>query len=444
MGWLFVTLPFSITGIWLCYKFAANVFSPVFLAVLFWFFAYIGGMEYGIAIEHYATPLTISLGILFFGVGVSTASIYEKFSPHRELMAFRKSSFVERFGKCVKMFYISLLVNTVIMIFLASLLFYLGDSPLLMGTTREIARAGFATNKGLYARAFTISLPIIAGILLCLRHKVQRRLFTWAFFVVTLALIIGLVLWMSRGGILNILLFFLITVGLIREPNKKNVTVFLIVLGIAFASSVILNSYFYQDTFITSLQIIFKRITVGQAEGMDHIIYNWVPQKGLGFGEILAWDIRGLLAFLRIVPYPEGSFGVQIFWDVHPETYPYTFSMVTILLGDLYADYGITGVMVGAWLFGLLLEILYIRTLRGVKDVFLLPVKIYILDTIAHVAIGSGLFSVAATNVITSLLTILLIFLVYSILSLPFGIIWRRYVGNKIHKRCNYESAYMS
>jgi len=117
---LSATLLLSITGIYFTYKFTTNVLSPVFLASLLWFCAYIEGVQYGLTMGHTATPVVISLGILSFGVGVSTTGICEKFFTRRELAAFRKSRFLPRFGKRAKIFYTSVLISTAILTVLSA------------------------------------------------------------------------------------------------------------------------------------------------------------------------------------------------------------------------------------------------------------------------------------------------------------------------------------
>ena len=433
MNYIIVSLLFSLFGIWLCYKYTKNIFSPVFFTSLYWFSAYIGGLEYYLIFKHYNTIIYISLGILFFGIGVCSASLFHSFSPCNELNTFINSNIIECCPKRTNLFYISIAISTVIFIIISLIWFYNNYSlmPIFQKGTVGLYRANLGINKGIYLRASFISLPTISGICLLLWFKYHKIKYMFIFIVTILISTIGYILASSRGGILGELTFLIILFGFTKKLNKKNtmIGISFIILGFILATGINFYSYGSDYNFIENLKTVFIRATSGQAEGIDYIIHNWVPNKGLAYGKMIYWDFEGLLSFLRIMPYKEGSFATFLFWDMFPSVaHVYSFSMVTILLGSLYADFGIMGIIIGSFLFGFFMQNLYVWTLRGVKDYLFLTSKIFIQYSFAHVALGGGFFSVAATNAITIILTLLIIFLTYTTISLPTGkIIWKKY-----------------
>jgi len=425
MIWVAISFPISFFGVWLCYRSTRNVFSPIFLAALFWFSSYLGGLQYWVILGHYLTPLYISLGELFFGIGASMAKTRHRFSAHQELSIFRDSILLNPFNYRTNIAFVTMIIISVIYIMLSMLLFYYGGIPLLQpkGMTGP-ARALLRINRGIYVRSLTIFLPIIMGIWLIWWRRSRKHGARCWFILVTAVAIGGQVLWASRGGILMLFLYLLILIMLASRPNKKVIMLSFILIIIALSAAAIINSSYRNSDIITSFGTVFERITLGQAEGIDYIIYGLVPKEGLSYGKVIWQDIKGLLAFLRIIPY-EPSFNILLFWNKCPkETYP--FSLNTALIGDLYADYHVIGVITGLWILGFFMETLYIRMLRRPKDYLSFPLRVYIQFAFAGAALGGGLFSVSVTNAITALLTMFSILLVYTIISLPTGriLIW--------------------
>jgi len=398
------------------WKATKNTLSPIFISMGLFFLFYIGGIIYFINNHHYLTPLYISIGVLLYSLGTFTASGFAHFNPEVELKNFKQKPFFEIFPS-KKIFFISLIsvfIISVILIFLYY--YYTGILLFKEQAERTILHGG----NGIFFRGMTTFLPLIL-LMTYLFQKITKKfsikLFWW---IVMATSLVSIFLYGSRGLALRFLIPFLLLYSLIRTKYVKRKIVIILLIFILIAIGFQYLYPEYQNSSSTqAFTIFFNRLTVDQVKGIDYIIYKLVPDQGLFMGKRLIIDFRGILSTLRIVPR-EVTFEEWLFRKMDPRYIKEAmFTISTTTIGDLYVDFGIIGIIFGMYFYGLIAQSLYIKSIRGTKNIFLLVVYSYLQYILIAAHIGGGIFGTIANYGISLIAFIFIIISINFFLLLP-------------------------
>ena len=410
-----------VMGALLVFKATRNVFSSCFLAIGIWLFIYTGGIILFLTKGHVLTPLIISIGVLSFGFGTIISTGYLRFKPAQELTRFRESTFCS-FLKTNQIFFASLVLVFLISVTMIAYFFYQAGIPLLHPDGPAL-RTEAVAGRGLLFRAFLTFLPVIT-LMSYLYMRTVRTLGSKIFFVICgITGIASVILMASRAAGLIFLLPFLVLYGLVaRKPRLRTLIVaflLLVVTALGFQSLYMEGRGLALED---ALLMLLARMTTVQAIGIDFIIHNLVPQQGLFLGEVAWLDFQGVLSTLRILPEHPVTFPVKLF-ELYTQVVPRAaFTLSQTPIGDFYADFGIAGVLVGMFLFGVISQILYIKTLRWGKDYFILPALVYLQYVVTlRYHIAGSIFGILARDglalvIITGMLVAFIV-----ILCLPLG-----------------------
>lgn len=114
------------------------------------------------------------------------------------------------------------------------------------------------------------------------------------------------------------------------------------------------------------------RLTTGAFDGLSTIVLDVVPEDGLRYGSTFVDDVASLTYKLGLTADFRQNFSAQIANRLLGERYIGEQASNTVE-GELYANFGITGVMLGLFVVGILLQAVYVSTIRGGKEITKLP-----------------------------------------------------------------------
>jgi len=422
-----------LTGLWLTYISTRNVLSPVFWVIVYWMCAYIGGIWIYLALGHSLTPLCIALGVFAYGLGTILCRLLSGFSTTREWNNWQLRPVIDNFKNRNQ---VALLSFTITMLALLFLVFrwLLGFDPFIHAT-RSITYVQMRENFLIwfYRNTLNRGLPLLSMtsyLIWRLSKNKMSKFYLLLFLLTTISLLLAQIWWVSRGYLLGYLVFLIMCEGLVKKRSLAATSILALPLIVAgLVGAVLIDAGKTGLSFDASLARIFHRIFWQQSEAVDYFIYRWVPTDGflMGKGMLTGW--YNILAFLQLVPYkPYPGF------QAHAEVYSSKgANMVTIFIGDYYLDWGFVGVVIGAFLLGILMYSLFVWTIRGSKDALSIAFKIYIMKIGAGLALGGGYFSSLLKGIIIGAIFLFIFLIVYTIISLPSSSII--YFGHKMARR---------
>ena len=406
-------------GIVLAYRATRNILSIPMFVLYIWGFVLMGGLNYYIVEGHPLTPMVAGLSSLLLGLGTKFGTSMAKFKPKREL--YDASPRQLSWGITNKAAFKGALVISVLLAS-ASAFIILRNSPLLNpGMLKtELVRPGM----GPLMRLARDGLPILSVIWLLIAMK-TNKVKDW----IIVGLVMGItVLALMLTGYKGFVLWFMVLVAIVigyLKPRSRKIKLFgsiMLAIGILVALSV---SYLTpspgQGSFGDSLNFLEKRITVEQTLGLDYVIYNLVPYHGFYYGETMIWGFTWTVSDLTqgvIFPNPHPSLTNHIanLMIGHRSIYAVT----TMIMGDLYANCGFLGVIIGCFLYGFILGILYVAILRMKKIIIFFPFWVYLSWIFVHMASTGAPIAFFLSQFASLILIYILIIAFYTYFCLPF------------------------
>lgn len=394
-----------------------NLFAPLSVAVILMIPVFVGCV-----MVSETDPRGVRLafltatGILCSALGGLVARRWFRHNPAKELAAFRAQR-PQRFLVSGAMFSMALYSFIALGIFLVVIFFVRAGVPLLSGDVFvgkvEAARAG----GYLSVRFMRLYLPLLVMIYFVgSGAKVRRNRFViglTGFFILVVFTLFG-----YRSYVLN---YFLVPMVLLLAYQRVSKRVLFFLGAAAFGSGVGITAFAYRESSFRSLwDVLSHRLFVsGVVEGLGPVVYQLVPTYGYLYGQGFWMDVPAVLSRLGIGPPRVENFA-QFLSRIQIGENIYGWQAAPTLTGEAYANFGMPGIVIIMFAFGFLMHSLYIRTLRGPKDVLLLPISVY-LQLSLLIACG-GPFVFTLIDMLGALVLFAGIFLfLYIFWSLPFG-----------------------
>jgi oligosaccharide repeat unit polymerase len=367
-----------------------------------------------------------AVGVLSAAMGCLAARQMMHFKPHQELEEFRKGK-VDSFLTSRAMFTLTLFTLLVLGMVTVVVFFVRAGVPLLsediFGAKIEAPRTG----GYLSVRFMRLFLPLLVMIYVVgYRVKVRPNRFLIA--ITAVFILAAFTLFGYRSYVLN---YFLVPFVLLLGYQKVSKRTIFFLGAAALGSAVGITAYAYRDSGFQSLwDILSERLFLAVVLQAFHpVVYVIVPVEGYMYGRGFWMDIPAVLSRIGIGEPGVKTFGQYLAAYTFGES-SYSWQTTATLIGEAYANFGIAGVVAVLFLFGFLMQWLYVRTLRAAKDVLLLPLRVYWQLSLLIAAGGPFVFIVI--DMAGSLFLFAFVFiLVYIFWSLPargpkFGpILWR-------------------
>ncbi|MDQ0162562.1 O-antigen polymerase [Aeribacillus alveayuensis] len=385
-------------------------FIHIMLAVLT--LSFIGVFLYGY--PNLRPSIVFGIGMNIFSLGVFSAKhIFLRSSKRINIPKLNISTFSQKKEALV------LLSFSIPVIIGASLLFVLGGIPLL-SSEGNISRFTVSDGLGVPTRLLKFGLPflLIISAVYWLGINNPKKIFKTVFLILLSSIAIGFILLGNKGAFLVIveLLIAILTTLIIQRRIKKKV--FMIVSALAALGiyiSILITKQILNVETGEATQIILERMTAIAGMGFYEIVEYYTPLQGfqLGLGQ---WNsFLDFLSTLRLYPRGEVTFlglelahavlGVPL--GVHAFIFPITITP----FGDFYYDFGVVGVIFGAFILGFLSFYLYYKTLLTVK-----PIKkaflIFLQFELMSYSSKGSLFGLI-NNEILSVMLIMLMYIIY-------------------------------
>jgi len=398
-----------------------NLLSPIVITMGVFFLFYIGGLFFWITQGHALTPYYVALGTFSYGLGAFLLVAIKRVRPSSERQIFSELPFCSIFP-LGKNYFISLIIVSLFSVLLGAMYFYEVGIPLFTEWS-SFRRTEAIAGRGLYIRSLFSFLPVAALSAFFYqkyRGTLASKALMWLLLFISCLYII---LYGSRGGAIAYIMPFVFGQGVI-STNKATYKAMILIIVLLLAGLFLQYSYYgYSNLPLSKGILVFiGRLTAQQVEGLDYLVYNVVPQRGLYLGRIHIMGFKGMLATFRIIPYEVAPvFGEILFRMKAGKEVATRFTLVTTTFGDLYADFGPFGIFVGMFIYGLITQYLYICMIRGCKDHFLLAFFCYLQYVILAIHIGGDFFGVLASKGISLAIFLIIIFFLYVVLSLPSG-----------------------
>jgi oligosaccharide repeat unit polymerase len=400
------------------YRATKNIFSFSFITGVFLTLIFIGCILIS-SFQFFPLAFYLSLGMISLSLGVIFANKIKRFFPKRELEEFRKLKISSpfKFEIPFSLAFISLIILNILAI---SYLFLKSGIPLFQEST-EAAKIEIAFGSNwILVRSLRIFLPVLLLILYLYMVKTGRFLVKLGFISLVILMGISYLFYGYKGyffGYLALPLFVLW--ALVSKIKMKNV----LLLGILslLAASLLTGKMLSTFNPIEISKFILNRFTVIQAEGVDYIVNTLVPKEGFFKGLTFKMDIRELLYKVGILKEEFLNFNAFLVKHKTGSNPQGRIQMASTLFGEFYVNFGLLGGVLATFIAGFLLQLLYITTVRSSKNIFFLPLVIFIQGAISSAIIsGHTLITLIDVGVCT-LFILFLLLLGYIFFSLPIG-----------------------
>ncbi len=414
---LWLSVAMVLASLILIYRSTRNPFAPLNLAVMFFVVNYVGCLlilDLGPPVVWLA--FLVAVGISCSALGGLAAKWWLHHDPAKELPAFQAKRVQSRFAS-PPFFSMAVYSFIILGVAIVVLLFIRTGIPLFSADV-NVAKIEIARQGGyLPVRFMRMYLPLLLMIYLVGYRKTVRPSPLFAAFTV-LFILVAFTLIGYRGYILtNFLVPFLLLLAY-HQLSKRALTL----AGVAGVGSALLITAigWHESSFRSLWDIISERFFLAEVfGGLAPIVYVMVPQFGFLHGRGFLMDIPAVLSRIGIGDPRTHNFA-QYLATMSLGNNFYDVQSAPTLIGEGYANFGYPGVVVTMFLFGFVLQWIYVRTIRGPRDAFLVPVVVMIENSLLVAAHGPFVFTVIdATG---SLLIFITIFLgLYTIWGLPRG-----------------------
>lgn len=367
-----ISFIFYIFGIFLTYVSVRNFLSFKILFLIWTFPA---------AVSAYSEVFYImSLAAFFFGMGAFAYNTASFASTKKLLINYRNQKFEMSYRPGQAFISIIFLLSV---IFIGASIFYFysvgislfGDE---VGFDRLVNRHA-VSGSYIYQRIFRVFLPIICLVYFCMGYSESYKKYYKRLIFILLVLIsfLFLVFTGMRGNTLIFMFFpFLVLFGYLPSGTSS----FLLILRITFVtfiSGMIVSKAMYPELPLSELLLlIFARVTTGATDGISYMVTIDVPINGFYFGETYFNDFMSLFSKLGLTFNEYMTYGSYLAQSMLGDRYNNEQASI-FFSGELFANFGYPGVIVGSFIVGALLQAIYLKTLKTRKDVVLTPILSY-------------------------------------------------------------------
>jgi len=367
----------------------------------------------------------IAAGTLARAIGMLAGNRIFKFNPKRELARLRKAPLTSLFGSVPVGLYAT---GFVIVLATAVSVFYFTvvGVPLLaeeVGTARMLAKT--ATGSWIVMRFIRLVIPVM--IFICYMH--WRQKFSLSRYFRLAGLFMGVAFLLSATGFKGNVLMFLavpgvILTGLISEKISLRLMVSLGLAAVV-AAFIVTGAMAQTTDFRVIFDLLWNRLALESYNGLIYIVYYLVPTQGFQGGATFWSDFMSLLYKLHLVNAPVKNVAALIA-STQLGRYYLGEQAGVYVEGELYLNFGMTGVVLGGAIVGTFLQALYVFTVRIGKDAVLLPFLV-MLQLGIMMSLGSPFIPMVIDYVVSTTLAFLLLVFAYVFASVPFRQIKLRY-----------------
>ena len=405
------------------------IVTPALLFFLFFtVFIYIVGLGYfihngegamwGSGRRNYTFYLALNGGMIFMALGAMLTSGLARFQPRAELRAFRRRHWIDTHNLPSDKLVLFLVAGGATLITLLYVLVIRGGSiPLLTvlsaagrGDIQELASASraqftrYGTGAGTYVyqgyiqQFYIIILPAVALMFggKYLLHRKRMWQLGWIFFLLVAGFF--LVMSLQRWPLMFFLMLnYLLIAGFHSRVKLSHAGSFLAMIIGLFG----VITYIRGISNLGSVLIGIKERIFYVAVEIFYSLFEMFPRHyPFWGGNAIMTDLAGVL------PGPGSSFARWLFDHFYRVNGNGT--APTLFWGEMYVDFGLPGVWVGALLSGVAMQMIYIYFIRGNKSLNSLVIYVIFTMSMGELAISNPVTVVFQFGIVTMLLLLLM------------------------------------
>ncbi|MEE9162858.1 MAG: hypothetical protein V3U35_07800 [Candidatus Neomarinimicrobiota bacterium] len=416
---------FTFTGLVVLRHAGGFMLTPTTLFFLFFtIFTYVWGLgyflldgqgvSYGGGVRNYTFYAALNGGLLVFAAGIVLASLSARFFPRAELARFRRTPWRDTHnqpGDHLVIFLFGAVALLVTAIYIRNrgiipIIEILGASgsddvyELYSATRATFSRygreAGSYFYQGYFQQFYLVVLPFVT-LYVGARFLRNRTLSLGALWLV-LGLLTGFFLAMSLQRwplMFFVLMNYVLFANYRGRIGVSHAVLFLVLALLVFT---LLTSLRGMGDLAEVLYWAQNRILKTNVDVL-YSMFEMFPRHFAFFGgQAILSDIRGVL------PGPDVAFSRWLY-DALYRVYG-NGTTPTLFWGQLYADFGVPGVLVGSMAAGFLMQWFYIAYLRATKTLLRLVVYVVITMALAGLAITSPISILFQLGVVSTLLLV--------------------------------------
>ena len=375
-----------LSGMFLIYVSTRNIFSFHFM-----FSAYIAPAAAAASIP---VMTLFSLGIFSIGLGCLVLNFFKGYKPTFSLNQY-KNNRLEAGILPSSTFILSIYISLFIAVAFSIFYFYKVGISLFsedVGYQRLVARHDVAGSY-IFQRFFRVFMPILCMMYYLIGQcKDTKKYYNTLIFIILLFVTSCFLIFTGmRGNLIIFVLFpFLTLIGL---TSKK--TSFFRVIGIfilTFSGGMTVSTLMYPNLDIMGLlSLIFARLTTGASDGISFMISSDIIDNGYYYGKTYLNDFLSLFSKLGILNSEFQNYGAYLANSMLGERYNGEQASI-FLMGELFANFGNLGLIIGSIICGMFLQYIYIYVIRSNKNIFLLSIFAYFQATFIAI-LGGPTFS---------------------------------------------------
>lgn len=292
-----------------------------------------------------------------------------------------------------------------------------------VGYQRLVARHDVAGSY-LFQRIFRVFLPILCMSYYLLSFCKETRYFFHPFIFILLIIITSsfLVFTGMRGNLIIFLFFpFLVLFGMTSQKIKFS-KLFLIFMVTFFGGLLVTYLMAPDESIYGIFEVILKRLTSGASDGISYVVESDIPNNGFYYGKTYANDVLSIFSKLGLNISNYQTYGEYLAKTILGENYNGEQAAVYVM-GELYANFGMFGLLCGSLLLGIFLQFIYILAIRSKKTVILTPVYAYFQALLIPILGGPSL-----SMLIDYSITCLFFIITFLMLILFFNIANKRFI----------------
>lgn len=356
-------------GFFFAYISSRNIYS---MPIIFGVFYFLATFNSDLAVFMLAAIsfISLSFGLLLF-------NILNSIKPRALLLDFRTKDFRN------ESHHSSWLLYPVILIALFSLaisIYYFANVGISLfsenvGYDRLVNRYSIPGAR-IMQRFFRVYLPIIVIMYYLFQFSPALKKYYSTYLFITLFIITAFLL-VATGMRGNVVIFlfipFIYIKSLVQPISSKEMSLaFVFTFGIGFFATMKMYSS-SSGSILLLWEIIWSRITAGGSDGLSYIVGGYTESQGYQFGLTYYNDLMSIFSKLGISSQDYVSLGEEVAMNLLGSRYNGERAGV-YFSGELFHNFGMTGVVLGSIFIGYLLQYIYIRTLKSRKDITLVAI----------------------------------------------------------------------
>ena len=361
----------------------------------------------------------LALSAFAKGVGALCTNGLLRYRPRLELSAFRKKPLQNLMGSR-SVFSYALFVCLVLTIFLVAYYFRTVGISVLMEDPAHARLLAKDNIQGwfVFQRFLRIMFPLLIMIYFLGGLRRGRRSYVVAS-VLTLLCAVLIVFTGFRGNVgLFIFYPFAMLAGLLNRQASRRIVWGLGTLTAlsALAINLLMKP---EEGLIDVLTELWSRVMTTGFDGITFVVEDLVPRRGFFDGSTFLDDALSMLYRAGLSSSESYNFSAYVAKELLGDRYINEQAGVGAE-GELYANFGFAGIVLGAFLMGAVSQVLYVRTVRAEKDVVMTPVFVE-LHLMLVIASGGPLLGTFLDYSITVTAMASLFIGLYLFLAMPSG-----------------------